>query len=46
LPSRGQIVAADDLLDDLDQRLPGAQHRAIDARGREQPVSALVMDFA
>jgi hypothetical protein len=42
LPSRGQIVVADD----LDQRLPGAQHRAIDARGREQPVSALVMDFA
>jgi adenylate cyclase len=41
----GQLVVAEDLLDDLDERLPGAQHRSIDARGREEPVSAIVMDL-
>jgi adenylate cyclase len=42
----GQLVVAGDLLDDIDERLPGAQHRAIDARGRERPVAALVLDLA
>jgi adenylate cyclase len=42
----GQLVVAEDLLDDIEERLPGAQHRAIDARGRDEPVPALVVDLA
>ncbi len=42
----GQLVVAADLLDDLDERVPGAERRAIAARGREETVAALVVDFA
>jgi adenylate cyclase len=38
----GQLVVAADLLDGLDARLPGAEHRDVDARGRGEPVPALV----
>jgi adenylate cyclase len=42
----GQLVVAEDLLDDLDERLPGAERRAVEARGRGEPVAALVADFS
>jgi adenylate cyclase len=42
----GQLVVAEDLLDDLDERAPGAERRAIEARGRGEPVAALVLDYA
>jgi adenylate cyclase len=41
----GQLVVAADLLDDLSQRFPDADRRAIDALGRGEPVAALVVDL-
>jgi len=42
----GELLVAEDLLEDLDAQLPGARRRAIDARGRGEPVRALAMDLA
>jgi adenylate cyclase len=42
----GQLVVCESLLDDLPTELPGAERRAIDARGRDEPVPTLVADFA
>jgi adenylate cyclase len=42
----GQVVVADDLLDDLAEQLPGAQRQTLEARGRGEPVSVLMADFA
>jgi adenylate cyclase len=41
----GQLVVAADLLEGLEQRLPGAERREIAVRGRDQPVPALVAGF-
>ena len=41
----GQLVVAADLLGDLDERMPHAERRAIDVRGRESSVPALVASF-
>jgi adenylate cyclase len=43
--AEGQLVVSAGLLDGLDERLPGAEHREIDARGRGEPVSALVATY-
>ena len=42
----GQLVVAEDLLEDLHERIPSARARAVMARGRDEPVAALVADFA
>ena len=42
----GQLVVSADLLEDLDEELPRAVRRELDARGREGTVPALVADFA
>jgi adenylate cyclase len=41
----GQLAVSADLLDGLAELLPGAEHRAIDARGRGEAVPALVASF-
>jgi adenylate cyclase len=42
----GQLFVAADLLDDLAEQLPGARQLTLDARGRGEPVAALLADFA
>ena len=42
----GQLVVAADLLEGIGERLPGAEHRDVDARGRGEAVPALVASFA
>src|SRR6185437_13002886 len=42
----GQLVVSADLLEDLDEELPRAERREMDARGRDETVPALVADFA
>lgn len=42
----GQLLVAEDLLDDLGELLPDAERFAIQAKGREETVSALLADFA
>jgi adenylate cyclase len=44
--AEGQLVVSADLLDDLSAELPHAQRQELDARGRDAPVPALVVDFA
>jgi adenylate cyclase len=42
----GQLVVSADLLGDLDEQLPSAERRELDARGRDATVPALVADLA
>ena len=42
----GQLLVADDLLDDLDAELPGAERLSVAVRGRDQPVPALLATLA
>lgn len=42
----GQLVVAADLLDDLGEKLPGAQPLTLDAKGREEPVPVLLADYS
>jgi adenylate cyclase len=41
----GQLVVAADLLEDLDELLPGAEQRSLEAAGRDAPVEVLVADL-
>jgi adenylate cyclase len=42
----GQLLVAENLLDDIDEVLPAAQHLTLEARGRGEPVQALLADYA
>ncbi len=42
----GQLLVAEDLLDDVGELLPHAERCAVQAKGREEPVPALRADFA
>jgi class 3 adenylate cyclase len=38
----GQIVVSEQVSEELDALLPGAEHRTVDLRGHEGPVQVLV----
>ncbi len=44
--AEGQLVVSADLVEGIAERLPGAERRTIEARGRGESVSALVAGFA
>lgn len=42
----GQLVVSEDLLEDLGERLPGAERQALEVKGRDEPVGVLVADLS